>query len=63
MTREAGIAAIVITVYVAALTVVARLAGPSARWLVPALIAAISLVDAAIIAISAPLWLAGLSRL
>ena len=52
MTKEAGIAAVVITAYVAALTVVAKLAGPSARWLVPALIAAISLVDAAIIAVS-----------
>ena len=58
MTAQAWIAAVVITLYVAALTVVARLAGPSARWLVPALIAAISLVDAALIAISAPLWLA-----
>jgi 4-hydroxybenzoate polyprenyltransferase len=57
MTREVGIAAAVITAYVAALTVVAKLAGPSARWLVPTLIAAISLVDAAIIAILAPLWL------
>jgi 4-hydroxybenzoate polyprenyltransferase len=61
MTREVGIAAGVITAYVAALTVVAKLAGPSARWLVPTLIAAISLVDAAIIAISAPLWLAALA--
>ena len=52
MTREVGIAAVVIIVYVAALTVVAKLAGPSARWFVPTLIAAISLVDAAIIAVS-----------
>lgn len=52
MTVQAGIAAVVITIYVAGLTVVAKLAGPRARWLVPALIAAISLVDAAIIAIS-----------
>ena len=52
MTLQAGIAAVVITVYVAGLTVVAKLAGPRARWLVPALIAAISLVDAAIVAAS-----------
>jgi hypothetical protein len=32
--------------YVASLTVVAKMAGPSARWLVPLLIAGISIVDA-----------------
>jgi len=46
-------AAIIVTAYVAGLTVVAKLAGPRARWLVPALIAAISLVDAVVIALSA----------
>jgi 4-hydroxybenzoate polyprenyltransferase len=44
----------VMWVYVAALTVVAKLAGPRARWLVPLLIAAISLVDAAFIVLAAP---------
>jgi hypothetical protein len=38
------------TSYVGGLTVVARLSGARARWLVPILIAAISLVDAVVIA-------------
>ncbi len=42
--------------YVAGLTVVAKLAGSNARWLVPVLIAGISVVDAAflVVAASAP---------
>ena len=52
LTASAVIAALVITAYVAGLTVVAKLAGANARWLVPTLIAAISLVDAAVIAVS-----------
>lgn len=43
--------ALVMTAYVAGLTVVARLAGADARWLVPLLIAGISLVDAGVIAV------------
>ena len=42
--------AAVMTIYVSGLTIVAKLAGPRARWLVPVLIAAISLVDAIVIA-------------
>lgn len=47
--QAAILAAVLMTVYVSMLTVVARVAGPYARWLVPLLIAAISLVDAAVI--------------
>jgi 4-hydroxybenzoate polyprenyltransferase len=50
------VGAAVMWAYVSGLTVVARLAGPNARWLVPVLIAGISLVDAAFIAIVAPGW-------
>jgi 4-hydroxybenzoate polyprenyltransferase len=46
-------AALVLTFYVLALTVVARFAGHRARWLVPLLIAGISLVDAAVILLTA----------
>jgi 4-hydroxybenzoate polyprenyltransferase len=46
-----GSAAVMMS-YVSGLTIVAKLAGPRARWLVPLLIAAISLVDAAVIAIA-----------
>ena len=46
-------AALVLTAYVLALTVVARLAGRQARWLVPLLIAGISLIDAAVILLTA----------
>jgi 4-hydroxybenzoate polyprenyltransferase len=42
--------AAIVAVYVTTLTVVAKLAGREARWLVPVLIAAISLVDALLIA-------------
>jgi 4-hydroxybenzoate polyprenyltransferase len=45
-----AVAAIIMASYVVALTVVAKVAGPHARWLVPGLIAGISLVDAALIA-------------
>ena len=49
--------AVVMGFYVVGLTVVARLAGRNARWLVPLLIAGISLVDAVFIAAVAPaLW-------
>jgi 4-hydroxybenzoate polyprenyltransferase len=43
--------AFVMASYVSALTVVARVAGANARWLVPLLIAGISLVDAVVIAV------------
>jgi 4-hydroxybenzoate polyprenyltransferase len=46
-------AAVAMWVYVVALTVVARLAGPKARWLVPLLIAGISVLDAVVIAVAA----------
>jgi 4-hydroxybenzoate polyprenyltransferase len=45
---------IAVAAYVAGLTIVARRAGADARWLVPALIAGISLLDALFIAIVAP---------
>jgi 4-hydroxybenzoate polyprenyltransferase len=54
-------AAIAVTVYVAGLTVVAKLAGARARWLVPMLIAAISLVDAIVIALSGSPTLAAMA--
>jgi 4-hydroxybenzoate polyprenyltransferase len=55
------IGGVVMTVYVVALTIVAKQAGPAARWLVPLLIAGISIVDAIFIALvtsSVPLALA-----
>lgn len=51
VTRPAIVGATVVTAYVAGLTVVARLAGSNARWLIPVLIAGISIVDAVFIAI------------
>jgi len=45
---------VLMTAYVAGLTVVARKSGAKARWLVPLLIAAISLVDAVFILVVAP---------
>jgi 4-hydroxybenzoate polyprenyltransferase len=51
MTGVALVGALLMTAYVAGLTVVAKLAGANARWLVPLLIAGISLVDAAFIAV------------
>ncbi len=46
--------AVAMTLYVAGLTVVAKRAGANARWLVPALIAGISLVDTAFVLIALP---------
>jgi 4-hydroxybenzoate polyprenyltransferase len=46
------VAAAAMTAYVVALTWVAKRAGPSAGWLIPVLIAGISLVDAAFIGLS-----------
>jgi hypothetical protein len=51
LTPQVGVGAAVLGIYVAGLTVVARLAGSRARWVVPMLIAGISLVDASFIAI------------
>jgi 4-hydroxybenzoate polyprenyltransferase len=48
--------AAIMTAYVAMLTVVARRVGADARWLVPALIAGISLLDAAFIAVVSGDW-------
>jgi 4-hydroxybenzoate polyprenyltransferase len=50
VTVAALVGAAVMTSYVVGLTVVAKHAGSRARWLVPVLIAAISLVDAGVIA-------------
>lgn len=44
------IGAAVVASYVVALTIVSKIAGPSARWLIPCLIAGISLLDAVLIA-------------
>jgi 4-hydroxybenzoate polyprenyltransferase len=46
VTTAAAVGAAIMVVYVTGLTIVARLAGATARWLVPLMIAAISLVDA-----------------
>jgi 4-hydroxybenzoate polyprenyltransferase len=51
ITTAAAVGAIVMTTYVAALTIVAKLSGANARWLVPVLIAGISIVDAVFIVI------------
>lgn len=50
MTPVAWSGALVMTAYVSGLTVVARAAGTNARWLVPVLIAGISILDALFIA-------------
>jgi 4-hydroxybenzoate polyprenyltransferase len=50
LTGAVIVGAVVVGGYVAGLTVVARLAGPNARWLIPVLIAGISIVDAIFIA-------------
>jgi len=50
----AWVGAGVMLVYVASLTVVAKRAGANARWLIPALIACISIVDAISILIVSP---------
>lgn len=49
VTAAALVSAAAITSYVAGLTVVAKLAGPNARWLIPCLIAGISIVDAVVV--------------
>lgn len=54
------VAATVMLLYVAGLTVVARLSGPDAKWLVPLLIAGISLVDAVVIVVASPVPLLAL---
>ena len=51
VTGAAVIGAGIMTAYVAGLTVIAKLSGANARWLVPLLIAGISLVDAAFVAV------------
>ncbi len=50
LTRSVVVGASVVAIYVAGLTIVAKLAGANARWLIPVLIAGISLVDAIFIA-------------
>lgn len=50
LTPAVVVGAVVVATYVAGLTVVAKLAGPNARWLIPVLIAGISFVDAIFIA-------------
>lgn len=54
ITLAAWIGAGVMLVYVSGLTVVAKRAGADARWLIPTLIAGISIVDAAFILVVAP---------
>lgn len=51
VTDSVVVGALVMTSYVAGLTVAAKLAGANARWLVPMLIAGISIVDAVFIAV------------
>jgi 4-hydroxybenzoate polyprenyltransferase len=51
VTSAALTGAFVMTAYVAGLTIVAKLAGANARWLVPLMIAGISLLDATVIAL------------
>jgi 4-hydroxybenzoate polyprenyltransferase len=51
-----GVGAVLMVAYVAGLTVVAKRAGASARWLVPTLIAGISLLDAAFIGATSQAW-------
>jgi hypothetical protein len=52
--RAVVVGALAMTLYVAGLTVVAKRVGSHARWLVPALIAGISLVDALFVLTVAP---------
>lgn len=54
VSTAAWIGAAVMLAYVAGLTVVARRAGADARWLIPALIAGISIVDAVFILVVQP---------
>jgi len=54
-------AAVALTGYVVALTYVARRTAGPAQWRVAWLVAGISLVDAVVIALFGPIWLAGLA--
>jgi len=63
VTAVVVIGAAVLALYVAGLTQVAKLAGANARWLVPALIAGIAVLDALIVAVTASLPLALLAVL
>jgi len=60
VSTAAWVGAGVMLAYVAGLTIVARRAGADARWLIPALIAGISIVDALFIVVVQPplVWLA-----
>ena len=55
----------VMLLYVAGLTLVAKRAGANARWLIPALIAGISIVDAVFILVVDPsaAWVAAIAAL
>jgi 4-hydroxybenzoate polyprenyltransferase len=52
VTAGALVAASIMVLYVGGLTIVAKLAGSNARWLVPLLIAGISILDAVVIALA-----------
>lgn len=54
LSTAAALGAVVMVLYVAGLTVVAKRAGANARWLVPVLIAGISIVDAVFIGVVRP---------
>lgn len=61
VTRAVGVGAVTLTAYVIGLTLVAKYAGRRAGWMIPLLIAGISIVDAAVIAASgggALVWIA-----
>ena len=59
-----AVGALIMASYVAGLTVVAKAAGANARWLIPVLIAGISLVDAAFIGVvSSSIGLAAVAAL
>lgn len=57
VTPAVVVAASVLTVYVVTLTLIAKRAGPRAGWLIPVLVAGISIVDAGVIAASGGGWL------
>lgn len=61
VSRRAGGAAILLACYIVGLTWVAKWAGPRPRWLVPLLLAGISVVDAGVVVFFGPAWLAGLA--
>ena len=65
ITVAAWMGAAVMLAYVASLTVVAKKAGSNARWLIPTLIAGISIVDAIFIVVVQPssAWLAAIAVL